>query len=141
MARARFEPTSAQKMQVELAVACGMPQLHLCERIINPETGKPIDRKTLRRVFRQEIRLGADTANTAVAQSLFAHATKGKGAPAVTAAKFWLQCRAGWRPTEALTVQHSGAVAAMDLADLVPDEVFERIGREMLIQRGYVFED
>ena len=127
-------------MQVEIAAACGLPHAHIRQRILNPETGKPIDEKTLRRAFRAQLDSGADTANAAVAQNLFKQAT-GQGAQAVAAARFWLQCRAGWRPTENLSVTHGGAVAAVDAALWLDAAARERIAKEMLRRAGYEFED
>lgn len=51
--------------------------------------------KTLRERYRDELDGGTALANAKVAQNLFAKAT-GNGREAVTAAMFWLRCRAGW---------------------------------------------
>lgn len=53
---------------------------------------------TLRKHFHEEINRGVTLANTAVAQNLHSIAM-GKGREAVTAAIFWLKCRAGWSET------------------------------------------
>jgi hypothetical protein len=53
-----------------------------------------IDDKTLRKHFRRELDTGAIEANTRVAASLYAMATKDK-IPA--AAIFWMKARAGWK--------------------------------------------
>ena len=140
MASRRFEPTTAQCMQVEIAAACGLPHARICERILNPLTGRPIDEKTLCRAFAQELERGAVTANAAVAQNLFKHATGG-GTQAVSAAKFWLQCRAGWKPAEALTVAHSGAVGVTEVAQWLTPAQQEAIAREILRDAGYTFDD
>lgn len=55
-----------------------------------------ISEPTLRKHYGSELDLGQIKANTQVAQSLFRRAVS--DAPnAVTAAIFWLKCRAGWR--------------------------------------------
>lgn len=101
MARSAFAPTEEQRMTVAIMAACGMPQPLICEKIINGATGAPIDMKTLRKVFRQELDEGGASANAIVAQSLFRKAT-GNSPQAVTAAIFWLKTRAGWKePTAA----------------------------------------
>lgn len=140
MSRPRFAPNDAQKMQVEIAAACGLPHAHICQRILNPDTGKPIDEKTLRQAFRAQLDSGMATANAAVAQNLFKQAT-GSGAQAVNAAKFWLSCRAGWKATEELSVTHNGAIGQVAVDRWVDAELRERIAREMLHKAGYAFDD
>ena len=55
-----------------------------------------VSEPTLRKHYGPELELGQIKANTQVAQSLFRRAMS--DAPnAVTAAIFWLKCRAGWR--------------------------------------------
>ncbi|WP_350369455.1 RNA polymerase subunit sigma-70 [Methylobacterium oxalidis] len=54
-----------------------------------------IDPKTLRAHYRAELDLGHVKASNAVAANLFRLATK-DDPKAVTAAQFWLRCRAGW---------------------------------------------
>ena len=53
------------------------------------------------RAFRQVLDDGKDVANSMVAQALFSKAVGG-GQQSVTAAIFWLKCRAGWKPVEGL---------------------------------------
>lgn len=81
-------PTPQQRMQVETLAAFGIPEDDIA-RII------PIDPKTLRKHYRDELDLGHAKANAKVAQNLFNIAT-GTGREAVTAAIFWLKARAGW---------------------------------------------
>ena len=108
MSRNPFIPTKEQVLTVRVMTACGMPQEVICQQIINPENGKPIDSKTLRKVFREELDGGKSVANALVAQSLFKKATSGTGQGAVTAAIFWLKTQAGWKETQ--KVEHSGGV-------------------------------
>jgi len=77
-------------------VACGTPQAFICQHVVNPQTARPIDLKTLRLVFRAELDDGGLVANSLVAQTLFKKAT-GNGHQSVTAAIFWLKTRAGWK--------------------------------------------
>jgi len=99
MANHVFEPTTEQRLTVEIAASCGMPHERICQKIINAKTGKPIDDKTLRKVFRLELDNGMETANTLVAQNLFRMAT-GRGTQSFNAAKFWMMVRGGkdWVP-------------------------------------------
>jgi len=97
----KFVPTVEQRGNVEAMIGFGITEAEVCRLIKNPETGNPIDEKTLRLYFAEEIAAGRPKANIAVAQSLFAEATKGDDARArVTAAIFWLKTRAGWKETD-----------------------------------------
>jgi hypothetical protein len=50
---------AVNRRMVRLAVGFGMPRGLICQAILNPSTGKPIDEKTLRKAFGEEIRMGA----------------------------------------------------------------------------------
>lgn len=133
MARRRFEPTDEQRRQVEALAAFGMPQDQMLALVVNPETGRPIDLKTLHRAFRIELDTGMIKANAKVAESLF---TQAVGAPAqfdsagnmiraeqqrvVSAGIFWAKTRMGWRETS--IHQHEGkqggAIQMLDAAAL-----------------------
>lgn len=94
--RKPFEPTLEQRKHVETLAGLGLRQDEIVLLIENPTTGRPIDEKTLRRHFQQELASGPSRLNMQVAQAL-ARRAMGKGAGAVTAAIFWLKCRAGWK--------------------------------------------
>ena len=49
--RKEFKPTAANKAWVKDAVAVGIPQEIIRRRVINPESGEPITRKTLAKHF------------------------------------------------------------------------------------------
>lgn len=118
MARALFEPSLDQRQTVRVMVACGIPQPSICAAIVNPESGAPIDPKTLRRAFRAEIKDAKATANGLVAQSLFSKAT-GNGTQSVTAAIFWLKTQAGWREAEGPDVSDDPPPAAKVVVQVV----------------------
>lgn len=84
---------------------CGMPHDFIAGQIINPITRKPIDRNTLEKHFKAELESGTEKANGLVAQSLFKKAI-GNAPQNVTAAIFWLKCRAGWKAVEG--IEHTG---------------------------------
>lgn len=96
-----FVPTQEQRIVVRVMCACGMPQPIIARQTINPETGRGIDLKTLRKAFREELDDAKPVANAMVAQSLFKKAT-GSGAQSVAAAIFWLKTQAGWREPHSL---------------------------------------
>lgn len=101
--RPPFEATPEMRVKVAIMASCGMPQPLICEQIINRQTGRPIDRVTLRKAFKEELATGKAQATALVAQSLFKKAT-GNGPQSVTAAIFWLKTQGGWKTTEALDV-------------------------------------
>ena len=88
--RPEFKPTDAQRTQVKAMAAYGVPQ----EDIAKVIGCSPV---TLRKHCWQELEIAAIEANAKVAQSLFRKAVDGTGKESVTAAIFWLKCRAGWR--------------------------------------------
>ena len=93
--RPAFRPTDEQRRQVEALVGIGIRESDIVRLIVNPQTGRAIDEKTLRHHFRKEIDTGQVKANAAVAQSLLKLATSGN----VTAAIFWAKTRMGWKET------------------------------------------
>lgn len=93
--RKPYEPTKEDRIKVSTMAACGMPQWIICARLRNPETGKPLDQKTLRKVFRKELNEGKPMADALVKQALFQKAI-GSGPQSVTAAIFYLKTQCGW---------------------------------------------
>lgn len=105
--RKPFVPTAADRKLVETLAGYGVPHEDIALQVINPQTAKSLDPKSLRRHFRMELDTGATKANSLVAQNLFKHAT-GAGKGAVAAAIFWMKVRAGWKePPQRL--EHTGA--------------------------------
>jgi hypothetical protein len=102
-----FEPTKEQRKNVEAMVGFGVSETEIARLIKNPETGEPIDAKTLRKYFSEEIDTGFTKANARVAESMYEMATKGDtSGPKLGAAAFWLARRAGWKETS--THEHVG---------------------------------
>lgn len=86
-------PTDKDRASVEAMAGYGIPHDDIA-RVLR------IAPKTLRVHYRDELDRGAAVANVAVAQSLYQKAL-GPGKEGVTAAIFWLKCRAGWREKDA----------------------------------------
>ena len=86
----RWKPTAKDRATVKTMVGYGIPQLEICAvlRITKP---------TLEKRCGVELDTGMAEANGAVAKSMFQMATKGPYSVRYQAARFWLQCRAGWR--------------------------------------------
>jgi hypothetical protein len=83
----RFNPTEEQRRTVKAMTAYGINQNDICAIL-------SISVPTLHKHFRVELDGSMAQANAQVAASLFEMATKGKN---VTAAIFWLKCRARWQ--------------------------------------------
>lgn len=93
----KFVPDKDQRLLVQvMGGLCGMPHEYVALQIINPDTNKPITRKTLERAFKDELKDGKARSNAMVQQSLFRKAI-GKGPGSVTAAIYWTKAQMGWR--------------------------------------------
>lgn len=88
--RPSFEATDERRRTVRAMAAYGVPHLDIAHVLGCGVT-------TLRAHFWRELDTAAIEANAKVAETLFKRATEGTGKEAVTAAIFWLKCRAGWR--------------------------------------------
>ncbi|HEX3576539.1 MAG TPA: hypothetical protein VHU42_18225 [Rhodopila sp.] len=94
--RPRYEPTDRDRATVKALAGYGIKQDDIAKVL-------GIHDETLRDKFRGELDKAAIEANAAVSQSLYNMATKGAN---VTAAIFWLKCRAGWKDPQ--LHEHSG---------------------------------
>lgn len=96
----KHQPTDKERGLVETMAAFGIPREDIAKALRMGE-------KTLRENYQEELETAATKANARVAQSLFNQATGSAGAKVnITAAIFWLKCRAGWREVE--VVEHTG---------------------------------
>ena len=89
-----FEPTGAERKQVEDMAGFGIPQDDIALVVRDG-----IAPKTLRKYFEVELRTGKVKANAQVAESLFKKAT-GEGTGSVAAAIFWCKTRMGWKEVD-----------------------------------------
>jgi len=85
---------------VEAGAAIGLTEVEMCLILLNPRTDKPIDLKTLRAHFREELDTGHVKAHLKVGAGLFKNATTATslypgGNPVCQF--FWLKCRLKWR--------------------------------------------
>lgn len=119
--RKAFVPSAEQRLTVRVMAACGMAEPEIAARIINPQTGKNIDDKTLRRRFREDLDNGHDTANAMVTQALFKRATSG-GPQSVLAQIFWLKNKRPDIWSDKHRLEHAG-VEGQPL-QVVPDAQF-----------------
>lgn len=90
--RPSHQPTEKDRKTVQSMTSFGISQMDIAEVL-------GISDRTLRKYYAREIAIGATVANSAVAQTMFQIATTSANASAAVAAgKWWLACRAGWKP-------------------------------------------
>src|ERR1700726_1519240 len=56
--RKSFVATPEQRNNVKILVGLGVPQAMICQLVVNPQTGKPLDEGTLKKHFPREIAVG-----------------------------------------------------------------------------------
>jgi hypothetical protein len=66
--RKKFVPTPHHRDLVKLLAGRGIPQEHIRQLILNPQTGKPLSIKTLERAFATEIKIAKVELNIQVAR-------------------------------------------------------------------------
>ncbi len=128
----KFAPTADQRGNVEAMTGFGISQEAICRVIINPETGKPIDKKTLEMHFRDEIETGTIKANATVGRIAYATITAAPGGipdnhGRVELTKFWLARRMGWKETN--VHQHMGGDGPPIKVSLVRERIRSKLAR------------
>ena len=109
--RKMFVPTPEQRNNVKILTALGIPQQQICRLVINQQTGKPLDEKSLRKHFEREIATGATELfarmGNFIVANIFGMATPA-GTVAIdnqhvrgTLAIFFAKTRMGWKETVA----------------------------------------
>lgn len=79
-----FEPTEDQRRYVAKLTAFGASHVEIASCIINPYHQAPIDTKTLKKHFAEELKFGLFQANMAVSESLYKLATGRRKIPLKT---------------------------------------------------------
>jgi hypothetical protein len=59
--RKSFVATPEQRNNVKILVGLGVPQAMICQLVVNPQTGKPLDEGTLKKHFPREIAVMANS--------------------------------------------------------------------------------
>lgn len=111
--RPAYEADEKTRAQVKMLAAMGIPDYDIAKVI-------GLSGPTMRKYYMAELETGHIEANAQVAQSLFKQATN-KEKPNVSAAIFWLKCRAEWRETTAveLTGKDGGPMETVNRIELV----------------------
>ena len=89
MSRKPHEPTDAARQTVSLHATVGTPQDVIAQVL-------KIDKKTLRKYYRDELDISTAKANASVGGALFNKAKGGDTAAMI----FWMKTRAGWKETQ-----------------------------------------
>jgi hypothetical protein len=118
----KFAPSADQRGNVEAMTGFGISQDEIRRVVINPETGKPIDKKTLELYFADEIETGHIKANATVGRVAYATITAAPGGipdnhARAELTKFWLARRMGWKETN--VHQHKGEVEVSNARGIV----------------------
>ena len=106
MTRRAFNPTAEPRGNVEAMIGYGIAEADICLLIKNPETGKPIDLKTLRRHFAREIATGVTKLKSLAGNRIVAAMLGRDGGltDELTQAKLLMlfaETRMGWKETVA----------------------------------------
>jgi hypothetical protein len=107
--RKMFVPTPGQRNTVRVLVGLGIPQKQICQLVVNRQTQKPLDHKTLRRRFAHEIAIGTAELHALIGNFMVA-TILGTPPPAGTVAiknerarvrlmMFLLKTKFGWKET------------------------------------------
>jgi hypothetical protein len=91
-------PSDKNRAMVVALITNGATQDRVAEHL-------GIDPKTLRKHYVSELTFGTETLLAAVLGNLATIATKGRGLPAVAAAKYLLSCRGGYREHSVVGVE------------------------------------
>ena len=94
------KPTEQTKALVSAMVVNGVPQADVAKVL-------KLDPKTLRKCYREALDHGKIILCARVARNLGKIATTGHGAAAVSACRYILGCKAGWRDVSRLEVEPS----------------------------------
>jgi hypothetical protein len=133
--RKTFVPTPEQRRQVKILVGLGIPQEEICLLVINPQTGKPLDQKSLRKHFKREIAIGATELHARVSHFIVA-SILGMAPPAGTVAIdnqhvrgslaiFFARTRMGWNSHK----EHVGGPIEYQEVKDVRQRFLDRIAR------------
>lgn len=107
--RPPFRPTDEDRKRVEFLAAV-LPQESIARIVIHPKSGKPIDLKTLRRHFREELDRGKDAIDAKVAQGLVQRALDLSHPQGAACAIFYAKTRMGWSETTRVEVDGKAGV-------------------------------
>lgn len=95
-----FQITDAQKHAVIQASEIGMPVEDICKLVVNPDTGKPIDKKTLLKHMREEMEYARARKKLGLGKRCFDIAHSDRHKDSGNMAKFLSQVHLDWKVTD-----------------------------------------
>ena len=116
----QHKPSETNRAKVIALVTNGARQDRLAEHL-------EIDAKTLRRHYARELEFGTESLLSKVLNNLASIACKGRGLPAVSAAKYLLSCRGGYREHSVLGVEPAGDAMTYFMSQEFAADVRQRI--------------
>ena len=128
--RKSFVATADQRNNVKVLVGLGVPQAMICQLVVNPQTGKPLDEGTLKKHFSHEIAVGAAELHARMGSFMVANIF-GMPPPAGTQpirnessrallSIFFAKTRMGWKETS--VYQHEGSNGGPIVFQFYPED-------------------
>ena len=120
-----FEPTNDQRFEVFMMLASGMTEENIMMCITNPNTGKPVTKKTFNKCFIREKELGNEYATYLIASKMFREGMNmdGNTPPVVAqrAREFWLSRKGGdqWSSKNTVEHNHFGKIQIEEVGDAI----------------------
>ena len=108
--------------QVKNMTLAGVQRDIICKCVINPNTNRPITKKTLLKHFKDELELGDARVNGEVVAALYRTATGPPSGPQAAAAIFWAKTRLGWRETSKVEVDAENMTGLVVVSKAAKDE-------------------
>ena len=121
--RPPHEPTRDSRRLVEHHAATGTLHQQIAKLV-------GVSLNTLKKHYPEELELGLARVNAVVGGTLFAEAKRGN----ITAAIFWMKCRAGWR--EIAKVEHSGGTS-LEVRQVDATKLSDATLNELMGARGH----
>ena len=113
------KPSETSRAKVIALITNGCQQSRVAEHLA-------IDAKTLRKHYARELEFGTETLLSKVLNNLASIAIKGRGLPAVSAAKYLLSTRGGYREHSVIGVEPTAeAFEARDAREIIESKLAE----------------
>ena len=123
--RPSYEPTERERRQIRSMSGLGLTQLDMCQLIVNPETGRPIDGKTLRAHFKEDLAKGRAATKVRVGRSLVQRAVDLSHPQGATCAIWYSKTQMGWKETVDVNVDSRTGVLVVR-SNVTPSDWIEQ---------------
>lgn len=95
-----FQITDAQRDAAIRAAEIGLPMEEICRLIVNPDTGKPVDKKTLLKHMRGDMEYARAKRKLGLGERCFEIAHSNRHKDSGSMAKFLAQVHLDWKVTD-----------------------------------------